>query len=158
MCLKTHFFLCPRKDLLIKRAWLGSQTSRLSIWCLAGWVCNFGLWRRAQLFSFHPQRPNLVFGENDFSDCIYNTKYHSPTPFSFIAVAYTGKLCKDYVNYNVWLPKNYTIETVENGLTQQGMTAANLALLQGNCFEPFMQYVCSSAFPRVENTSVGKSL
>ncbi|KAF9963392.1 hypothetical protein BGZ70_007448 [Mortierella alpina] len=73
------------------------------------------------------------------------------------AVAYTGTLCKDYVNYNVWLPNNYTIDMVENSLAQQGMTGANLALLQGNCFEPFMQYVCSSAFPKVESTATANS-
>ncbi|KAG0302125.1 hypothetical protein BGZ98_007762 [Dissophora globulifera] len=69
------------------------------------------------------------------------------------AVDYTGVLCKDYVNYQVWVPPGLNISTIEAGLTQQGMTAASLQQLPASCLEPFMEYACSSAFPRVEATA-----
>ncbi|KAF9188338.1 hypothetical protein BGZ51_000658 [Haplosporangium sp. Z 767] len=69
------------------------------------------------------------------------------------AVAYNGSLCKDYVNYETWMPPGLDVAKVEESLVQQGMTATNLQLLTPNCREPFMQYVCSSSFPRVLPTA-----
>ncbi|KAG0328241.1 hypothetical protein BGZ99_005759 [Dissophora globulifera] len=69
------------------------------------------------------------------------------------AVDYTGVLCKNYVDYQVWVPPGLNISTIEAGLTQQGMTAASLQQLPASCLEPFMEYACSSAFPRVEATA-----
>ncbi|KAG0261326.1 hypothetical protein BG011_001100 [Mortierella polycephala] len=65
------------------------------------------------------------------------------------AVNYTGSLCKSYVSYETWMPPGLDVAKVEESLVQQGMTAANLQLLPPNCKELFMQYVCSSSFPRV---------
>ncbi|KAG0213581.1 hypothetical protein BGX28_003998 [Mortierella sp. GBA30] len=67
--------------------------------------------------------------------------------------SYTGTLCKNYVDYSVWLPPNVTIAMIETGLAQRGMTSTNLQLLPATCLEPFMQYACSSSFPRVVPTS-----
>ncbi|KAI1291640.1 hypothetical protein EDD11_008834 [Mortierella claussenii] len=66
---------------------------------------------------------------------------------------YNGTLCKDYVNYKIWLPPTLTVAIIETGLMSQGMSADNLKLLPPTCAEPFMEYVCSTAFPRVEPTS-----
>ncbi|KAG0200470.1 hypothetical protein BGX28_006466 [Mortierella sp. GBA30] len=63
---------------------------------------------------------------------------------------YNGTLCKDYVNYNVWLPPNTTVASIEAAMAAQGLTTARAHQLSRPCFEPFMQYACSSAFPRVE--------
>ncbi|KAG0253207.1 hypothetical protein BG011_006490 [Mortierella polycephala] len=63
---------------------------------------------------------------------------------------YTGTLCKNYVNYDVWLPPNATIASIEDALASQGMTPTALSQLNAACFEPYMQYICSSTFPRVE--------
>ncbi|GJJ69440.1 hypothetical protein EMPS_01786 [Entomortierella parvispora] len=68
---------------------------------------------------------------------------------------YNLTICADYVNYPVWLPPNMTIAMTEAYLTAQGMNATNLALLQTfpSCMSPYLEYVCSSAFPRVVNTT-----
>ncbi|KAF9151153.1 hypothetical protein BGX20_005485, partial [Mortierella sp. AD010] len=65
------------------------------------------------------------------------------------AVNYTGSICKNYVNYEVWVPPTLNISAIEAELVQAGMTDQNLALLPSTCFNPFMEYVCSANFPRV---------
>ncbi|KAF9578652.1 hypothetical protein BGW38_005447, partial [Lunasporangiospora selenospora] len=68
---------------------------------------------------------------------------------------YAGELCGNYVDYPVWVPPGQTPETIEAGLVKERMSAEALKILPPNCLEPFMQYVCSSTFPRVENTTRG---
>ncbi|KAF9917279.1 hypothetical protein BX616_001487 [Lobosporangium transversale] len=64
---------------------------------------------------------------------------------------YTGTLCKNYVNYEVWLPPNHTVESIENEITAMGIPQASaLSQINEDCYESFMEYVCSTAFPRVE--------
>ncbi|CAO3564682.1 unnamed protein product [Mortierella alpina] len=62
---------------------------------------------------------------------------------------YNGTLCKDYVNYDVWLPPNQTVASIEALLAKEGLTPSAAQMLSTPCFKPFMQYACSSAFPRV---------
>ncbi|KAG0245342.1 hypothetical protein B0O80DRAFT_479647 [Mortierella sp. GBAus27b] len=72
------------------------------------------------------------------------------------AETYNGTLCKDYVNYQVWMAPNLTVAAVEAGLVQQGLTPDALKLA-GSCQDPLLQYACSTAFPRIEPTSTPNS-
>ncbi|KAF9090896.1 hypothetical protein BGX29_011238 [Mortierella sp. GBA35] len=64
------------------------------------------------------------------------------------SVPYTGEVCKNYVNYEVWLPPNVTIATIEAKLKDMG---ADKALqMPSICLEPLMELMCSSAYPKVE--------
>ncbi|KAK3809875.1 MAG: hypothetical protein JOS17DRAFT_764461 [Linnemannia elongata] len=71
------------------------------------------------------------------------------------AVNYNGSLCSNYVNYDVWVPPNVTIALIEGGLVQGGLTADVIAKIPPSCSGPFIEYVCSSSFPRVVTTGPG---
>ncbi|KAG0002574.1 hypothetical protein BGZ80_005416 [Entomortierella chlamydospora] len=62
---------------------------------------------------------------------------------------YTGTLCKNFVDYDVWLPPNTTVAAIEGYLGTEGLTANSVSQLTDACYTPFMEYVCSSAYPRV---------
>ncbi|KAF8981648.1 hypothetical protein BGZ46_002457 [Entomortierella lignicola] len=62
---------------------------------------------------------------------------------------YTGVLCKDFVNYNVWLPPNQTVASIEAALMSEGLTTTSMNQIVDVCYNPFLEFVCSSAFPRV---------
>ncbi|KAF9978021.1 hypothetical protein BGZ65_007156 [Modicella reniformis] len=62
----------------------------------------------------------------------------------------TGTLCKDYVDYPVWMAPGTNVTIVENGLIQKGFNPAILKLIPAACLEPLMQYACSTSFPKVE--------
>ncbi|KAF9583429.1 hypothetical protein BGW38_009500, partial [Lunasporangiospora selenospora] len=68
-------------------------------------------------------------------------------------VRYNGSLCDNYIKYDVWLPPGASIAAIETMLSQQGMNSSALSQLTVACFEPFMEHICSTAFPRVEGTS-----
>ncbi|GJJ76503.1 hypothetical protein EMPS_08862 [Entomortierella parvispora] len=63
---------------------------------------------------------------------------------------YNGTLCKNYVNYEVWLPPNTTVADIEGSLTKQGITSSQMSQLTEACYEPFMEYVCSTSFPMAD--------
>ncbi|KAF9115513.1 hypothetical protein BGX27_007528 [Mortierella sp. AM989] len=62
---------------------------------------------------------------------------------------YTGSVCKDFVDYNVWLPPNMNISSIEKSMAAKGLTSSSLSQLTEACYPPFLELVCSSAFPRV---------
>ncbi|KAF9914250.1 hypothetical protein BGZ65_001287, partial [Modicella reniformis] len=64
--------------------------------------------------------------------------------------SYTGTLCKPYIPYDVWLPPNQTVATIEAKLNTMGLNSTSLSQLTVDCYEPFMEYLCSSSFPKVE--------
>ncbi|KAG0275090.1 hypothetical protein BGZ95_009188 [Linnemannia exigua] len=64
------------------------------------------------------------------------------------SVPYTGQVCKDYVDYPVWLPPNVTVATVEAKLIAMGAEKASQMPYQ--CQYPLMEYMCSTAYPKVE--------
>ncbi|KAF9930211.1 hypothetical protein FBU30_000755 [Linnemannia zychae] len=64
------------------------------------------------------------------------------------SVPYDGAVCKNYVNYNVWLPPNTTIQAIEAKLMAMGAEKASQMPVE--CLEPLMEHLCSSAYPRVE--------
>lgn len=64
------------------------------------------------------------------------------------SAVYNGTLCKNYVDYDVWLPTGASVATIEAMLASKGLTTN--VQLTAECYDPFMQYVCSSAYPRVE--------
>ncbi|KAG9065570.1 hypothetical protein KI688_001859 [Linnemannia hyalina] len=61
---------------------------------------------------------------------------------------YTGTICKNYVDYEVWLPPNTTVATIEAMLVAQGADKASQMPVV--CAEPLMEYMCSIAYPRVQ--------
>ncbi|KAG0000213.1 hypothetical protein BGZ80_009240 [Entomortierella chlamydospora] len=71
---------------------------------------------------------------------------------------YTGSICKDFVNYQVWVPPNSTISSIEASLIQEGIVAQNLKSVPTVCLEPFMEFVCSTNFARAipSSTPSGK--
>ncbi|KAF9432083.1 hypothetical protein BGZ76_011295 [Entomortierella beljakovae] len=69
------------------------------------------------------------------------------------AVNYTGTLCTDFVDYQVWVPANVTIALIEQDLTNKGFTKDRLGLLRDPCYTSLLQLACSSAFPRVVPTT-----
>ncbi|KAF9165326.1 hypothetical protein BGX21_001316 [Mortierella sp. AD011] len=62
---------------------------------------------------------------------------------------YNGTLCKDYINYQVWVPPGASISTIEADLIQKGLTDQTLKLISSSCLNPFMEYICTSSFPKV---------
>ncbi|KAF9351785.1 hypothetical protein BGX26_010255 [Mortierella sp. AD094] len=62
---------------------------------------------------------------------------------------YNGTVCKYFVNYDVWLPPNATVAYIEGQLAARGLTPNSVSQLTEACYPPFMEYVCSSAYPRV---------
>jgi len=74
-----------------------------------------------------------------------------------IAATYNGTLCKDYINYSVWVPDGLDLATIENGLVQQGLAPPTLALIPSTCLDPLMQYACSASFPKVEPAETRKA-
>ncbi|KAF9128260.1 hypothetical protein BGX30_014405 [Mortierella sp. GBA39] len=73
------------------------------------------------------------------------------------AVNYTGSLCSNYVNYQVWVPPNVTIAMIEGGLVQGGLTADVISQIPPSCSGPFIEYVCSASFPRVVAKGPGEA-
>ncbi|KAF8967002.1 hypothetical protein BGZ46_000261, partial [Entomortierella lignicola] len=69
------------------------------------------------------------------------------------AANYTGTLCANFVNYEVWLPPGLNVSTIEAALSQEGLNKDSLALLQDPCLTSLMEYVCSTSFPRVTQGS-----
>ncbi|KAG0373639.1 hypothetical protein BGX24_011441 [Mortierella sp. AD032] len=57
-------------------------------------------------------------------------------------------MCKNYINYDVWLPPNVTIALVEAKL--KGMGADMASQMPYQCQYPLMEYMCSTAYPKVE--------
>lgn len=78
--------------------------------------------------------------------------------FSFtIAATYNGTLCKDYVNYQVWVPPGVTTAMLEGGLASAGMNQSSLGQLKATlptCYDYFMINTCSGTFPRIDPTPV----
>ncbi|KAF9906981.1 hypothetical protein BX616_000553, partial [Lobosporangium transversale] len=68
------------------------------------------------------------------------------------ATNYNGSICRNYVDYQVWLAPGLDVATIEAGLTQRGID--RVTMLPASCADPFMEYVCSTSFPRVEATNV----
>ncbi|KAF9159449.1 hypothetical protein BGX20_002930 [Mortierella sp. AD010] len=66
---------------------------------------------------------------------------------------YNGAICKDYVNYQVWMAPNVTIASIEASLVQEGMVEQTLKLIPPTCLTPLMELVCSAKFPRVQTSS-----
>ncbi|KAF9108827.1 hypothetical protein BGX29_005738 [Mortierella sp. GBA35] len=71
------------------------------------------------------------------------------------AANYTGSLCKNYVNYEIWMPPNVTVDIVEAGLLASGLTADAIQQIPASCLSPFIEYVCSSSFPRIVPRGAG---
>ncbi|KAG0307169.1 hypothetical protein BGZ97_000478, partial [Linnemannia gamsii] len=72
------------------------------------------------------------------------------------AVNYTGTLCQNYVNYEIWVPSpNVTVAAIEGQLVAQKLTADVIAKIPPSCSGPFIEYVCSSSFPRIVPTGPG---
>ncbi|KAG0049692.1 hypothetical protein BGZ83_005496 [Gryganskiella cystojenkinii] len=66
-----------------------------------------------------------------------------------------GKICKGLVDYPVWMPPTTNVNATEAFLVQNGLTQANIQLMSTfpSCAAPYMQYVCSAAYPRAVNTT-----
>ncbi|KAF9917146.1 hypothetical protein FBU30_000928 [Linnemannia zychae] len=71
------------------------------------------------------------------------------------AEKYNGSLCKNYVNYDVWMPPNLTVALVEADLIKRNLTSEAIAQIPASCSGPFIEYVCSASFPRVVPTGPG---
>ncbi|KAG0236807.1 hypothetical protein BGW42_002675 [Actinomortierella wolfii] len=69
------------------------------------------------------------------------------------AVNYDGTLCKDFVDYKVWVPPNVTVQAIEKALAAKGLTQKNVDQIPFDCYDSYMKYVCSSAFPYAEQTT-----
>ncbi|KAF9157947.1 hypothetical protein DFQ26_008154 [Actinomortierella ambigua] len=69
------------------------------------------------------------------------------------AVDYDGQLCTDFVNYKVWLPPGRTVQLVEQGLAAMGLSKNATDQIPFACYDSFMKYACSSAFPMAEATA-----
>ncbi|KAF9135437.1 hypothetical protein BGW39_002904 [Mortierella sp. 14UC] len=71
------------------------------------------------------------------------------------AAKYNGSLCLNYVDYEIWLPPNLTVAAIEAPLIAKGLTADAIKAIPAACSGPFIEYVCSSSFPRVVPSTPG---
>ncbi|KAG0051502.1 hypothetical protein BGZ83_003623 [Gryganskiella cystojenkinii] len=63
---------------------------------------------------------------------------------------YNGTLCSNYIKYPVWVPPTVTTAAIEAGLNAAGLNSTQTLQLTQACFEPFMEYVCSTYFPKAD--------
>ncbi|KAF9431355.1 hypothetical protein BGZ76_000424 [Entomortierella beljakovae] len=72
------------------------------------------------------------------------------------AGTYNGTLCSGFVDYPIWLPPTQTVASIENAMMAKGMNETSLSQLPEMCFYPYLEYVCSTAFPRLVPTDSNK--